>query len=285
MFVVPPLGGIRLESRLKAELRTAHSWPRHYKFVSAAGLAAAGRRRFDTLSTARGRPPKGNSAAAPAARQRDSAGGRPWKSPHKKIPLAAAARPFDSSAGIGRIKASRMTGGGSRAKDAMEVTKDDKEIVSALRSSLAGKVGQDRFDLWFGAATRLDYDGSALRIGVPNRFFLEWIRGELPPANRGGLPRRAGQVPRVGVSPRSGPERGRRLLYEAVRRQACRRAAVVRRRLACTRSRGGCTRKRPHHKTPLCPAAALPASRRSWPARRTASPWPRPRWSSAGPER
>ncbi len=56
------------------------------------------------------------------------------------------------------------------------MTKDDKEIVSALRASLADKVGQDRFDLWFGAATRLDFDGCALRIGAPSRFFLEWIR-------------------------------------------------------------------------------------------------------------
>jgi chromosomal replication initiator protein len=57
-----------------------------------------------------------------------------------------------------------------------EVTKDDREIVSDLRNALAGKVGQDRFDLWFGAATRLDYDGRTLRIGAPSRFFLEWIR-------------------------------------------------------------------------------------------------------------
>jgi chromosomal replication initiator protein len=50
------------------------------------------------------------------------------------------------------------------------------EIVSTLRSALADKVGQDRFDLWFGAGTRLDYDGHALRIAAPSRFFLEWIR-------------------------------------------------------------------------------------------------------------
>ncbi len=50
------------------------------------------------------------------------------------------------------------------------------EIVSALRSALAGKVGQKRYDLWFGAGTRLDYDGSALKIGAPNQFFLDWIR-------------------------------------------------------------------------------------------------------------
>lgn len=50
------------------------------------------------------------------------------------------------------------------------------EIVSALRTALAGKVGQDRYDLWFGAGTRLDYDGRALRIGAPSGFFLEWMR-------------------------------------------------------------------------------------------------------------
>ncbi len=50
------------------------------------------------------------------------------------------------------------------------------EIVSAVRTALAGKVGQKRFDLWFGAGTRLGYDGSTLKIGAPSQFFLEWIR-------------------------------------------------------------------------------------------------------------
>jgi chromosomal replication initiator protein len=85
--------------------------------------------------------------------------------------------PFDSNASIVRIKSSRgKSWKERRAKDAKEVTKDDREIVSALRSALAGKVGQERFDLWFGAAARLDYDGRTLRIGAPNAFFLDWIR-------------------------------------------------------------------------------------------------------------
>jgi chromosomal replication initiator protein len=50
------------------------------------------------------------------------------------------------------------------------------EIVSALRAALAGKVGKERFDLWFGVGTRLNYDGSVLRIGAPSQFFLDWIR-------------------------------------------------------------------------------------------------------------
>ncbi|MEN6404947.1 MAG: DnaA/Hda family protein [Thermoguttaceae bacterium] len=47
--------------------------------------------------------------------------------------------------------------------------------MSALRTALADRVGQRRFDLWFGANTRLDYDGQSLRVGAPSQFFLEWI--------------------------------------------------------------------------------------------------------------
>ena len=56
------------------------------------------------------------------------------------------------------------------------MTKDDKEIVSAVRSALVGKVGQNRYDLWFGANTRLSYVDGILRIGAPNDFFLDWVR-------------------------------------------------------------------------------------------------------------
>jgi chromosomal replication initiator protein len=56
------------------------------------------------------------------------------------------------------------------------VTKDEMEIVPALRTALAAKVGKERFELWFGQATRLQWDGSALTIGAPSRFFLDWIR-------------------------------------------------------------------------------------------------------------
>ena len=56
------------------------------------------------------------------------------------------------------------------------MTTDDREIVSALRLAVADKVGQERFDLWFGAETQLDYNGDALRISTPSSFFLDWIR-------------------------------------------------------------------------------------------------------------
>ena len=50
------------------------------------------------------------------------------------------------------------------------------DIVPALRAALADKVGKDRFELWFGSGTRLEWDGAALRLGMPNRLFLDWIR-------------------------------------------------------------------------------------------------------------
>lgn len=50
------------------------------------------------------------------------------------------------------------------------------EIVSALRLALADKVGQDRFDLWFGNHTCLDYDNEAVTVRVPNQFYQDWLR-------------------------------------------------------------------------------------------------------------
>ena len=56
------------------------------------------------------------------------------------------------------------------------MTTDDKDIVSALRAALVDKVGEDRYELWFGPGVQLDFDGRRLTIGVPSQFFLDWIR-------------------------------------------------------------------------------------------------------------
>ena len=57
-----------------------------------------------------------------------------------------------------------------------DVTADDMEIVSALRAALVDRVGQQRFDLWFGASTRLVLRDGVLKIEVPNRFYQDWLR-------------------------------------------------------------------------------------------------------------
>ncbi|HZZ70853.1 MAG TPA: DnaA/Hda family protein [Pirellulales bacterium] len=56
------------------------------------------------------------------------------------------------------------------------MTQDDKEIVSVLRAALAEKVGQDRYELWFGAATRLTRQPGGLLVEVGSPFLQTWIR-------------------------------------------------------------------------------------------------------------
>ncbi len=74
------------------------------------------------------------------------------------------------------------------------------EIVSALCKALADKVGQKRFDLWFGAGTRIDYDG---RFAVDRRaepMFPRLDRRQFSPANRRSLRRSLGEIVRPSIS-------------------------------------------------------------------------------------
>ncbi|MFH1266783.1 MAG: chromosomal replication initiator protein DnaA [Planctomycetota bacterium] len=48
--------------------------------------------------------------------------------------------------------------------------------MSALRAAVAGKVGQERFDLWFGTSVRLEVVAGRLIVSVPNPFFQQWLR-------------------------------------------------------------------------------------------------------------
>ncbi len=52
----------------------------------------------------------------------------------------------------------------------------DKDIVSAVRANLADKIGRDRFDVWFGPATRLTFDGKALVVEAASKFSRDWLR-------------------------------------------------------------------------------------------------------------
>ena len=59
------------------------------------------------------------------------------------------------------------------------------EVEAALRTALAERVGDDRLGLWFGDGVRLGLDGESLTVGVPNRFFRDWIGGRYGDALRG----------------------------------------------------------------------------------------------------
>ncbi len=54
--------------------------------------------------------------------------------------------------------------------------KGDTEIVAAIRAQLADRIGRDRCEVWFGPSTRLEVSGASLVVGVPNRFFQDWLR-------------------------------------------------------------------------------------------------------------
>ena len=77
------------------------------------------------------------------------------------------------------------------------MTTDDREIVSALRSALAGRVGQDRYELWFGETTRFDLSERTLTIGAPNEFFQQWIRANFRKQIEQACFEVAGWVPHV----------------------------------------------------------------------------------------
>jgi chromosomal replication initiator protein len=53
---------------------------------------------------------------------------------------------------------------------------DDKEVVSAVLRNLADRVGQERFELWFGAQMRLTVSSGTAIVSVPNRFYQDWLR-------------------------------------------------------------------------------------------------------------
>jgi chromosomal replication initiator protein len=53
------------------------------------------------------------------------------------------------------------------------------EIVSAVQAALAGKVGKDRYELWFGRGVRMELCGTTLRIAAADSFRLDLLRRSL----------------------------------------------------------------------------------------------------------
>ena len=58
------------------------------------------------------------------------------------------------------------------------MTKDDTEIVSAVHRALVGKVGQERFAVWFGRGVRMEPCGKTLRIAAADTR-LSFLRRNL----------------------------------------------------------------------------------------------------------
>ena len=52
----------------------------------------------------------------------------------------------------------------------------DTDVVSMLRLAVADRIGQERFELWFGTGTLLTPRDGRVVVEVPNQFTLDWLR-------------------------------------------------------------------------------------------------------------
>ena len=53
---------------------------------------------------------------------------------------------------------------------------DDTQQIAGFRSLLAERIGNQRYELWFGGQTRLSCSGNVLTIGITSAFIRDWIR-------------------------------------------------------------------------------------------------------------
>ena len=52
----------------------------------------------------------------------------------------------------------------------------EHEVVAALAQALCQRIGESRYQLWFHDKTKFSWDQDRLVVGVPNRFFQEWLQ-------------------------------------------------------------------------------------------------------------
>lgn len=57
-----------------------------------------------------------------------------------------------------------------------EVNNGEGEIVAALRQALAQRLGDNRYEFWFGAGTAIHYADQVLRVSVATPAMADWIR-------------------------------------------------------------------------------------------------------------
>ncbi|MGE3804987.1 MAG: chromosomal replication initiator protein DnaA [Gemmataceae bacterium] len=55
------------------------------------------------------------------------------------------------------------------------MTASDREVVAAIGPAIARRIGTPRYQLFFAQNTKFTTDGDQLIVGVPNRFFQEWL--------------------------------------------------------------------------------------------------------------
>ena len=58
------------------------------------------------------------------------------------------------------------------------MTNDDRDIDSALREAVAGEVGRERFDLWFGDSVQLRLTDGSLLVSAADQFTIDRLRSQ-----------------------------------------------------------------------------------------------------------
>ncbi|HPM81033.1 MAG TPA: DnaA/Hda family protein, partial [Candidatus Anammoximicrobium sp.] len=58
------------------------------------------------------------------------------------------------------------------------MNRNDTEIVLAIRTALAERIGRDRFDVWFSAGVRMRVEGRQVRVIAGDQFLLDRVRGQ-----------------------------------------------------------------------------------------------------------
>ncbi len=94
------------------------------------------------------------------------------------------------------------------------MTTSDRMVVAALEQAIAQRIGEPRFQLWFLNRTKFTWqgEGDQLIVGVPNRFYQEWLQKQYAEAVRAAAGDVAGR--HVDVTFAIDPE-----LFQAARRE------------------------------------------------------------------
>ncbi len=56
------------------------------------------------------------------------------------------------------------------------MTTSEREVVAALSQEIAQRIGEPRYQVWFAQRTKITVNAGQLVIGVPNRFYQEWLQ-------------------------------------------------------------------------------------------------------------
>src|SRR4051812_34193736 len=70
---------------------------------------------------------------------------------------------------------------------------EDSQVAAALSAELAGRIGSQRFELWFKTQSQLHVRGKCLTIRAANVFVLDWLRKNLAEDVRASWEAVAGQ--------------------------------------------------------------------------------------------